>query len=144
ARSSNLTQPGFEVMLGSSHGALGAPTFVPVAPVGCYGWTEWIAAGDVNGDGKADIVATVTNNSSSGCPNNQVAILTGKGTGKFSTKPVYYSTGSTAQSYDVFLEDLNGDGKPDIITSNWDGTISVLLNKGKGTFGTASLITSVA
>ena len=144
ARSSNLTQPGFEVMLGSSHGALGAPTFVPVAPVGCYGWTEWIATGDVNGDGKADIVATVANNSSSGCPNNQVAVLTGLGTGKFSTKPVYYSTGSTAQSYDVFLEDLNGDGKPDIVTSNADGTISILLNKGKGIYGTANLITSVA
>ena len=143
ARSSNLTQPGFEVMLGSSHGALGAPTFVPVAPVGCYEWTEWIATGDVNGDGKADIVATVGNNSSSGCPNNQVAVLTGLGTGKFN-KPVYYSTGSTAQSYDVFLEDLNGDGKPDMVISNSDGTISILLNKGKGTFGTANVITSVA
>ncbi len=144
ARSSNLTQPGFEVMLGTLHGALGAPTFVPVAPAYCYEWTLWIAAGDVNGDGKADIVATVANNSSSGCPNNQVAVLTGLGTGKFSTKPVYYSTGSTAQSYDVFLEDLNGDGKPDMVISNADGTISILLNKGKGTFGTANLITSVA
>jgi hypothetical protein len=143
ARSSNLTQPGFEVMLGSSHGVLGAPTFVPVAPVGCYEWTEWIATGDVNGDGKADIVATVGNNSSSGCPNNQVAVLTGQGNGKFNS-PVYYSTGSTAQSYDVFLEDVNGDGKPDIVTSNADGTISVLLNKGNGTFGAAKLITSVA
>ncbi len=143
ARSSNLTQPGFEVSLGSSHGALGAPTFVPVAPAGCYVWTEWVAAGDVNGDGKADIVATVLNNSSSGCPNNQVAVLTGLGTGKFNT-PVYYSTGSTAQSNDVFLQDLNGDGKPDIVISNADGTISVLLNNGKGVFGTASAISSVA
>ena len=143
ARSSNLTQPGFEVMLGSSHGVLGAPTFVSVAPVGCYEWTEWIAAGDLNGDGRADIVATVVNNSSSGCPNNQVAVLTGKGNGTFNT-PVYYSTGSTAQSNDVFLKDVNGDGKLDIIVSNQDGTISALLNKGNGAFGAAKLITSVA
>src|SRR5208337_4122501 len=65
------------------------------------------------------------------------------GKGKFH-KPVYYSTGSTAQSYDVFLKDVNGDGKLDIIASNWDGTISVLLNKVKGIFRTASLITSLA
>ena len=143
ARSSNLTQPGFEVMLGSLHGAQGAPTFVPVAPAGCGAWTEWIAAGDVTGDGKADIVATVVNSANSGCPNNQVAVLTGLGTGKFNAKPVYYSTGSTAQSYDVFLQDLNGDGKPDLVVSNWNDTISILLNKA-GKFGTASLISSVA
>jgi hypothetical protein len=142
ARNSAQNEEGFEVALGSSHGALGAPTFVEVAGA-CGGYTEWIATGDVNGDGKADIVATVDNSSNTGCPNNQVAVLTGKGTGKFN-KAVYYSTGSTAQSYDVFLEDVNGDGKPDIITSNWDGTISVLLNKGKGVFGTANVITSVA
>ncbi len=142
ARNSTLTQEGFVVALGSSHGVLGAPTFVQVAGA-CGGYTEWIATGDVNGDGKADIVATVDNSTNAGCPNNQVAVLTGLGTGKFN-KAVLYSTGSTAQSYDVFLQDVNGDGKPDIITSNWDGTISVLLNNGKGTFGTAKLITSIA
>jgi hypothetical protein len=137
ARSANLTQAGFEVMLGSSHGVLGAPTYVSV--IDC-GWpTNWIATGDVNGDGKADIVATINYN----CGSSEVAVLTGLGTGKFN-KPVYYSTGSTANPVDVFLEDVNGDGKPDMVISNSDGTISILLNKGEGTFGTASVITSVA
>ena len=138
ARSSDLTQPGFELMLGSSHGALGSPTFISVAASGAYGWTEWIATGDINGDGKADIVATIDNNTQY----NQVAVLLGKGSGKFGT-PVYYSTGSTAQAYDVFLKDVNGDGKPDIVVSNADGTISVLLNNGKGKFGKAKPITSI-
>ena len=45
----------------------------------------------------------------------------------------------------MFLADVNGDGKPDIVTSNMDGTISVLLNNGKGHVRcTYSLITSVA
>ncbi len=135
----NPTEAGFNVMLGSSHGALGAPTFVPV--ISCGAGTEWIATGDVNGDGKADIVATLANYCVTG--ESEVAVLTGKGTGKFN-KPVYYSTGSTAQPVDVFLEDVNGDGHPDIVISNSDGTISILLNKGTGTFGTASVISSVA
>jgi hypothetical protein len=139
ARSANLTQAGFEVMLGSSHGVLGAPTFV--SAINCGSWTEWIAAGDVNGDGKADVVATISNNCVTS--QGQVAVLIGLGTGKFKT-PASYSTGSTAQPVDVFLEDLNGDGKPDMVISNWDGTISILLNKGTGTFGTASVITSAA
>jgi hypothetical protein len=137
AADSTRTKPGLEVMLGSSHGVLGTPIFVPVATSG-GGVTEWIATGDVNGDGKPDIVATIGNNSQY----NQVAVLISKGAGKFGA-PVYYSTGSTAQAYDVFLVDVNGDGKLDIVVSNQDGTISVLLNKGNGTFGTANLITSL-
>ena len=131
------TQPGFDLMAGSSHGVLGTPTFVPVAASG-GGVTEWIATGDLNSDGKADIVATIGNNSQY----NQVAVLIAKGNSF--NKPVYYSTGSTTQAYDVFLVDVNGDSKPDIVLSNQDGTISVLLNKGKGIFGTANLISSVA
>ena len=136
-------QPAFGIMLGSSHGPLAAPTYVTVGSASClYNLPEWIAAGDVNGDGKADIVATLTNYNVAGCANNEVAVLTGLGTGKFN-KPVLYSTGATAQSYEVFLADVNGDGKLDIITSNADDTISVLLNKGNGTFSPAVLTTSI-
>jgi len=136
--------PAFGVMLGSSHGALAAPTYVTYLSSTCSAsYPEWIATGDVTGDGKADIVATIQNYSGTGCPINEVAVFTGKGTGKFN-KPVFYATGASVQSNDVFLADVNGDGKSDIVISNADGTISLLLNKGKGTFGTASLITSVA
>jgi len=136
--------PEFGIMLGGSHGALAAPTYVTYLSSTCaYSYPEWIATGDVSGDGKADIVATIQNNSGTSCPMNEVAVFTGLGTGKFKS-PVFYSTGATAQSTDVFLADVNGDGNPDIVASNADGTISVLLNKGKGTFGTATLITSVA
>ena len=142
AHSNNL--PAFGVMLDSSHGALPAPTYVTYLSSTCtYSYPEWIATGDVNGDGKADIVATIQNYSGTGCPMNEVAVFTGLGTGKFKP-PVFYPTGASVQSNDVFLADVNGDGHPDIVISNADGTISVLLNKGKGTFGTASLITSVA
>ena len=37
---------------------------------------------------------------------------------------------------------MNGDGKLDIVTSNIDGTMSVLLNKGAGTYGTATVFPS--
>ena len=142
ARISNV--PAFGVMLGSLHGALAAPTYTTFLSATCSGsYPVWIATGDVNGDGKADIVATINNYQNTGCPINEVAVFTGLGTGKFS-KPVFYSTGASVQSNDVFLADVNGDGHPDIVISNADGTISVLLNKGKGTFGTAALISSVA
>jgi hypothetical protein len=136
--------PAFGVMLGSSHGALAAPTYVTYLSITCSAsYPAWIATGDVNGDGKADIVATINNYQNTGCPMNEVAVFTGLGTGKFNP-PVFYSTGASVQSTDVFLADVNGDGHPDIVISNADGTISVLLNKGKGTFGTATLITSLA
>jgi hypothetical protein len=132
----------FAVMLGSSHGALGAPTYTTAGSC-TSNYVEWVATGDVNGDGKADIVATLRASVNTGCQSNKVAVLFGKGTGKFGT-PVYYSTGTTAQEYEAYLTDVNGDGKMDIVTNNADGTVSVLLNKGKGTFGSPSLITSIA
>ena len=132
--------PDFAIMLGSSHGALGNPTYVS-ANTCTFEPVFWIAAGDVNGDGKADIVATLKLGGA-GCEDNHVAVLTGLGTGKFRT-PAYYSTGTTAQEIEVFLADVNGDGKLDIVTSNSDGTISVLLNKGNGTYKAGTLNTGM-
>ena len=80
--------------------------------------------GDVNGDGKLDVV---TGNFHS----KSVSFLANDGHGGLSP-PVNYSLGR--QPCDVALEDLNGDGKLDIATGN-PNTVSILLNAGDGTFG---------
>jgi hypothetical protein len=130
------------INLGSAHGVLGATSYV-TASTCTANYVVWVATGDVNGDGKADLVATLNGNSGAGCQNNTVAVMTGKGTGKFNTA-AYYTTGSTAQEGIVYLVDVNGDGKLDIVTENADGTISVILNKGNGTYNPGMLITSIA
>jgi len=124
------------VMLGSSHGVLGTP--IVVAAGGTYSLGA-LAAGDVNGDGKADIVAGA--NMGGGVYDIQVFL--GKGNGTFAS-PVLYSTGVSDNPGPVVLADVNGDGKLDVLISNADGSLSVLLNKGKGVFGTAKVISGVA
>src|SRR5689334_11066094 len=51
--------------------------------------------------------------------------------------PHNYATGS--EPYLVVLGDLNGDGRPDVVTANYSGgsgnSVSVLLNAGSGVFG---------
>ncbi|HKM46313.1 MAG TPA: FG-GAP-like repeat-containing protein, partial [Terriglobales bacterium] len=137
------TGVGITVMLGSSHGVFGSPISTAV---GCgqanRNGVNSIAVGDVNGDGKVDVVATSLNIGITNCE-NVVAVLIGSGNGKFKT-PVYYSTGVTVQSGSVTLADLNGDGKLDIVVSNADGSLSVLLNKGKGIYGTATVVSAAS
>ncbi len=130
------------INLGSSHGVLGTASLV-TASTCLNNLVEWVAAGDVNGDGKADLVATMQDASFAGCQNNTVAVMLGLGTGKFKAAS-YYATGSTVQEGVVYLVDLNGDGKLDIVTENADGSISVLLNKGNGTYNPGTLITSIS
>ncbi|MGB6386309.1 MAG: FG-GAP-like repeat-containing protein [Terriglobales bacterium] len=130
------TGVGITVLLGSSHGVLGAPDSITVGcgEAGRSGINS-IALGDVNGDGKIDVVATTLGN----CDNNVIAVLAGLGTGKFKT-PVYYSTGSTQQAYSIQLADFRGKGLLDIVISNADGSLSVFLNKGKGAYDAAVII----
>ena len=80
------------INLGSSHGVLGAASLI--TPGTCANnYVEWVAAGDVNGDGKADLVAALQDATFAGCQNQTVAVLEGLGTGKFK-KAVYYPTGA--------------------------------------------------
>jgi len=83
-----------------------------------------IATGDLNGDGKADIVVA-------NAADNTVSVLIGKGDGTLAPQKTY-ETGKTPAG--VAIADL-GNGKPDIVVTNQeDGTVSVLLGKGDGTF----------
>src|SRR6185295_14817826 len=80
-----------------------------------------VAAADIDGDGKPDLVAT-----------DYSSVFVRK-----NLSTVGNIAFSTAQSFPVgtinecvAIGDLNGDGKPDLVTANWgDKTVSVLINK---------------
>jgi large repetitive protein len=84
-----------------------------------------VALGDVNGDGRLDII-TANNNS------DNASVLLGNGNGTFAAQATF-STGSSPRA--VTLGDVNSDGRLDIITANnGDASASVLLGNGNGTF----------
>jgi hypothetical protein len=91
---------------------------------------NYIAIGDLNGDGKADVATT-----NSG---NIISLFFNKGDGTFPTfgvldSPPRLTTGSSPK--DVAIGDLNGDGRADVITANsGDDNVGIFLNTGNGTF----------
>ncbi|MEI9413266.1 VCBS repeat-containing protein, partial [Mesorhizobium salmacidum] len=88
-----------------------------------------VAMGDLNGDGRADLVAANVDA-------NNVAVLLGDGQGGFGPATTF-ATGIGPTW--VAMADLNGDGKLDLVTSNVNSSnASVLLGDGLGGFGAAT------
>ena len=116
------------VLLGNRNGTF--PSAVTYNSGGVQ--TTGVAIGDLNGDGKPDLVLanSVT---------LDVGVLLGNGDGTFQPAVTYNSGGSP---WSVAIADVNGDGKPDIVVGNAStcygcsggGLIGVLLGNGDGTF----------
>jgi len=104
-------------------GAGGGTFVLEPTTVNLGGTTSAIAAADMNGDGKLDLVTS------------SATVILGNGDGTFqppSTDPntyCYYYGTTTA----VSVADFNRDGKPDVV-SLCGGQIAVYLNTGSGSF----------
>jgi hypothetical protein len=91
---------------------------------------QGVAAADVNGDGKINIITANTGG-------NSLSILTNNGAGGFVFSSNYsVDRGPTT----VIAADVNGDGKIDLISANYYGnSLSVLTNDGHGGFAQSGL-----
>ncbi len=127
----NSTSGTVGVLLGKGDGAFEKVVTYLSGEVGATG----VAIADVNGDGRLDLVV-----SNGDCPNTNDAhcagVLLGNGDGTFQPVITYKTGGGEVTS--VAVADVNGDGTPDLLVTNWcvfcANTVGVLLGNGDGSF----------
>lgn len=100
-----MTSSGIQILLGNGDGSFRNPVGVPVEP------ENTLLTADFNADGKHDL-AFVTSGRS-GAP-GRVTVLASAGDGTFQP-PVLFGGIGGAFYTGVVAEDLNGDGKPDLV-----------------------------
>jgi hypothetical protein len=112
----------FQVLLGNGDG-----TFTNGPTTGSSGAGISFTVGDFNGDGIPDIAVT-------GGLGLGVDILLGNGDGSFTDGAIYLN-GSGLDADGVAVGDFNGDGKADLVVSDFmNQTITILTGNGNGTF----------
>ncbi len=116
------------VRLNDGNGVFGPPQ-VLTGPSGTF--TPWyISSGDLNGDGWADILASIGD----GRDDDGYLVFFSNGTGQL-LQGVFYR--GAKWTTDVHAEDVDGDGDQDVVTvANFSATITVHENEGDGDFFT--------
>jgi hypothetical protein len=119
---------GVSVLLGKGDG-----TFLPAQSYAAGSDPRSVAVADLNGDGKQDLAVADYFGG--------VSVLLGKGDGTFLTATGY---AAGTHPWSVAVGDFNADGIPDLAVANYgtypyytDGSVSILLGQGDGTFLTA-------
>jgi FG-GAP-like repeat/Bacterial Ig domain len=108
----NASSGSVGVLLGNGDG-----TFKPESTytVASGGTLEGLALGDINGDGKIDIVVGVQDTSTQPA---QVALLFGNGDGTFQAAKLTALPQANVPIQDVAIGDINGDGYSDVVTTD--------------------------
>ena len=116
------------ILLGNGNGTFQAVTLIST---GAGSRPYGVAVADVNADGQPDVLTVNSGTHTAG-------VLLGNGNGTFQPMTTY-STGAGSQPSDIALADVNGDGKLDVLTANFNSnTAGVLLGNGNGTFQAAT------
>jgi len=109
--------PSLEIRFGAGDGTFGAPQ-----SIGLDAAPTVVAFGDLDGDGKLDIVILTT----------EVDVLLGNGDGTFE-QPEHF--GANLSPSGVAVADIDGDGHLDLaVTDIKGGSVSILFGNGDGTF----------
>ena len=101
--------------------------------------TNSVALGDLNGDGKLDVVAAhgaFDDDPPALQRLRLVSVLYGRGDGRLGPSHEYEigKPGDIRGAFSIAMGDLTGDGKPDVVTGNLDAkTVSVLVTSAQGT-----------
>ena len=127
--STSTPQDSVSVLLGNGDGSFKTAITTNVLNGGLgNGNAQSVVVGDFNGDHLPDVALNTT-----GSAGNAVEVMLGKGDGSFQPNHLILGVGQTALS--VAAGDFDHNGALDLVTANsTDGTISLLLNNGNGTF----------
>jgi hypothetical protein len=125
----NTETPNLTILLGDGTGSFKPSSGSPFATTS-FPHVHGVAAADFNSDGKIDVATDSWGH-------DQILLFNGDGAGNLILPGKLFSTGKRPYER-LRTADFNGDGQPDIVTTDMDiNAVSILLGDGKGGFTNA-------